>query len=195
MPLEPLIILLAGMTSGISLYLTLGLLGLCGHFGWIDLPGQLEIFQNPVVFSFIFIIFAVEFIADKIPYVDSAWDAVHTFIRPAGALAMGFLAGSEHGPLIQTAYALAAGTLTANTHLAKASARAAINTSPEPFSNIAASVVEQSFVAFLFWFFIQHPFWAALLILVCALGCFFLIRLLWRFFKSIFSQPKQNLKS
>ncbi len=190
MSLEPLILLLAGMTSGISLYLTIGLLGLCGHFGWLPLPGQMEIFQNPIIFSLAFIVFAVEFIADKIPYVDSAWDTVHTFIRPAGALLIGYLAGSEHGPLIQTAYSLVAGTMTLNTHLAKTSSRLAINTSPEPFSNIAASVAEQSFVVFLFWFFIKHPIWASLIIMAAAVFCFLLIRLLWRFVKKIFSKKQ-----
>lgn len=190
MSLEPLILLLAGMTSGISLYLTIGLLGLCGHFGWLELPGQVEVFENPIIFSLAFIVFAVEFIADKIPYVDSAWDSVHTFIRPAGGLAIGYLAGSEHSPVIQTAYALIAGTMTANTHLAKSSSRLAINTSPEPFSNIAASFAEQSFVIFLFWFFIKHPIWASLFILAVTVLCFLLIRALWRFVRKIFAGKK-----
>jgi hypothetical protein len=187
-PVEPLIVLLAGWASGISIYLAIALLGLCGHLGWIHLPGQMEIFSNPIIFTLAFVIFAIEFIADKVPYVDSVWDSVHTFIRPAGAILIGYLAGSEHGPLIQTAYALLAGTLTLTMHTAKATSRLAINSSPEPFTNIAASTAEQSMVIFMFWFFIQHPILASLLIVAILILAFFLIRVLWRFAKKIFTK-------
>ncbi|HOW88375.1 MAG TPA: DUF4126 domain-containing protein [Candidatus Omnitrophota bacterium] len=189
---ELLILTLAGWASGISLYLTAGLLGLCGHFGWIHLPGELGIFANPVIFSLAFIIFSIEFIADKVPYVDSVWDSVHTFIRPAGAIAIGFLAGSEHGPVIQTAYAMFAGTLTLNTHTAKAAERLAINTSPEPFSNIAASTAEQGLVVFMFWFFVKHPVLTCVIIIGLLVLAFLMIRLLWRFVKAVFGFGKKK---
>lgn len=189
---ELLILTLAGWASGISLYLTAGLLGLCGHFGWIHLPGELGIFANPVIFSLAFIIFSIEFIADKVPYVDSVWDSVHTFIRPAGAIAIGFLAGSEHGPVIQTAYAMFAGTLTLNTHTAKAAERLAINTSPEPFSNIAASTAEQGLVVFMFWFFVKHPVLTCVIIIGLLFLAFLMIRLLWRFVKAVFGFGKKK---
>ncbi len=194
-PLEPLILLIAAWSSGISLYLTIGILGLCGHFGWLDLPGQMEIFQNPFIFGLAFVIFAVEFIADKIPFVDSAWDGVHTFIRPLGGIVLGILAGSEHGPLIQTAYAMLGGVVTTNTHLAKASSRLAINTSPEPFSNIAASTAEQGFVIFVYWFFLQHPIMASLIVLVTLVICFFLIRAFWRFLKRLFRRNEIKISA
>ncbi len=187
-PFELLVLLLAGWSSGISIYLSVGLLGLCGHFGWIVLPGQLAAVSNPLVFSLAFIIFAVEFIADKVPFVDSIWDSVHTFIKPAAALAIGYFAGSEHGPVIQSAYALAVAALTLETHTAKAASRLAINTSPEPFSNIGASVAEQSLVVFMYWFFIKHPVWASLIILAILVLSFLILRMLWRFVKKLFSR-------
>lgn len=186
------ILMLAGWSSGISLYLSVGLLGLCGHFGWIHLPGELNVFSNPLVFSAAFIVFSIEFIADKVPYVDSVWDSVHTLIRPLGGITIGYLAGSEHGPVIQAMYAMFAGTLTLNTHTAKAAGRLAINTSPEPFSNIAASTVEQGLVIFMYWFFIKHPVLACVLIAGLVFLAFLLIRLLWRFVKALFGASKRH---
>jgi hypothetical protein len=183
---ELLILTLAGWSSGISLYLTVGLLGLCGHFSWIHLPGELSVFSNPFVFSFAFIVFSIEFIADKVPYVDSVWDSVHTFIRPLGGIAIGYLAGSEHGPVIQAVYAIFAGTLTLNAHTAKAAGRLAINTSPEPFSNIVASTAEQGLVVFLYWFFIRHPVLTCVIILGLLILASLLIRFMWRFVKRVF---------
>ena len=193
---EVLLLILAGWSSGISLYLTVGLLGLCGHFGWIHMPGELGIFSNPLVFSMAFIVFLIEFIADKVPYVDSVWDSVHTFIRPAGGIAIGYMAGSEHGPVIQAMYAMLAGTLTLNAHTAKAAGRLAINTSPEPFSNIAASTAEQGLVIFLYWFFIRHPVLTCVIITGLLVLGFFLIRILWRFVKKLFGDSNiQSTKS
>ena len=185
-PKELLVLLLAGWSAGISLYLSVGLLGLCGHFGWINLPGELAVFANPFVFSIAFIVFSIEFIADKVPVVDSVWDSAHTFIRPLGGFAIGYMAGSEHGPAIQTAYAMITGTLTLNTHTAKAAGRLAINTSPEPFSNIAESTAEQGLVVLMFWFFIQHPFLASLVVIALVVLAFLIIRMLWRFVKRLF---------
>ncbi len=193
---ELMILILAGWSAGISLYLSVGLLGLCGHFGWIHLPGELSVFSNPIVFSVAFIVFSVEFIADKVPYVDSAWDSVHTIIRPLGGILIGYMAGSEHGPVIQTVYAMFAGTLAMNTHTAKAAERLAINTSPEPFSNIAASTVEQGLVIFLYWFFIRHPVITCVIIMGLMFLSFLVIRLLWRFVKKLFSarDPERDFK-
>ncbi|HOW58086.1 MAG TPA: DUF4126 domain-containing protein [Candidatus Omnitrophota bacterium] len=191
-PKELLVLMLAGWSTGISVYLSVGLLGLCGHFGWIHLPGELYVFENPLVFSVAFIIFSIEFIADKVPFVDSVWDSVHTVVRPLGGFAIGYLAGSEHGAAVQALYALFAGTLTLNTHIAKAAGRLAINTSPEPFSNIAASTVEQGFVIFMYWFFIKHPVFAAFVIAGLILLTFLLIKLLWKFVKKLFGTSETS---
>lgn len=183
---QPLVLLLAGWCSGISVYLTAALLGISGRFGWIELPGELTTLSHPLIIGAAVLLFLIEFVADKVPYVDSAWDSVHTFIRPLGAAGMGVLAGTEHGPLIQTFFALATGTLALNTHAVKASARLAINTSPEPFSNIIASSSENAFMFFIFWFFIKHPVWAALLIILFVVLSFFFLRMMWRFVSRLF---------
>ena len=188
---QPLVLLLAGWCSGISVYLTVALLGISGRFGWIDLHGEMKTLSHPLIIALAVLIFLVEFVADKVPYVDSAWDSVHTFIRPLGAAGMGMLAGTEQGPLIQTFLALATGTLALNTHALKASTRLAINTSPEPFSNIVASFSENVVVIFMFWFFIKHPIWAALLLVTLIVLSFFLLRLMWRFVRKLFRrEPK-----
>jgi uncharacterized membrane protein len=185
-PREILVVILGAWAAGISVYLAVGLLGLCGFFGWIGLPGQLAVFANPLIFSLAFIVFAIEFIADKVPYVDSVWDSVHTVIRPLGGIGIGYLAGTEHGLVVQTAYAMLAGTMTLNMHTAKAAGRLAINASPEPFSNIAVSTVEQGLVIGMFWFFIKHPVLATLTVLGILFLAFLLIRWLWRFVKKLF---------
>lgn len=183
---EPLVLLLAGWCSGISIYLTVALLGICGRFGWIALPGGMETLSHPLVIALAVLIFAVEFLADKVPYVDSAWDSVHTFIRPLGAAGIGMLAGTGDGPVTQTLFALVTGTIALNTHAVKASTRLAINTSPEPFSNIAASFSENASVFFLFWFFIKHPYWAAALILVLLVLSFLFLKMMWGFVAKLF---------
>jgi hypothetical protein len=164
------------------------LAGICGRMGWLHLPAGLESLTHPAIIALALFVFIIEFVADKVPFVDSAWDSVHTFIRPAGAIAMGILAGSEHGPLVQTAFAVLTGAITLSVHTTKASTRLAINTSPEPFSNIIASVAEQSLVAALFWIFINHPFIAITVMLAMLVGAFFLVRMLWRFVRKLFKR-------
>ena len=183
---EPLVLLLTGWSSGISVYLTAALLGICGRMGLIQLPGEMSTLSNIFVIIIALAVFAIEFVADKVPYVDSAWDSVHTFIRPLGAAAIGVMAGTDQGPVFQTIFAVLTGTLALNTHAVKASARLAINTSPEPFSNIAASFSENALVLFMFWFFIKHPIWAALLIGLFLVLSFLFLRMMWRFVKSLF---------
>lgn len=183
---EPMIILLAGWSSGISIYLTAALLGICGRMHWIQLPGGMETLQNPFIIALAVILFAVEFVADKVPYVDSAWDSVHTAIRPLGATLLGFAAGNQHGPVIQMGYALLAGTAALDMHALKATSRLAINTSPEPFSNIAASTAEHTSVFFMYWLFIKHPVLACVLIIAILVLAIFLIRLLWGIAKKVF---------
>ena len=190
--MQPLVLLLAGWCSGISVYLTTALLGISGRMGWMELPGDMKELSNPLIIGVALALFMVEFIADKVPYVDSAWDSVHTFIRPLGAASIGALAGVQQGPVAQTLYALLTGTIALNTHAVKATGRLAINTSPEPFSNIAASLAENASVLFLFWFFIKHPLLAALLILLLLVGSFFFLRMMWRFVVRLFKGKPKN---
>jgi hypothetical protein len=185
---QPLILLLAGWSSGISIYLTTALLGICGRAGWIELPGELKVLSNLLIIIIAVLIFLVEFVADKVPFVDSAWDSVHTFIRPLGAVGMGYMAGSDHGVIIQTLYALLTGTFALNMHAFKASSRLAINTSPEPFSNIAASTTENASVFFMFWLFIKHPIIASALIIAILVLSFLFLRMLWKFVMKLFKR-------
>lgn len=187
---EYLIVLIAGWSSGISVYLTTAILGISDRAGWISLPGGMDTLSNWLIIVTACLLFAVEFVADKVPYVDSAWDSVHTFIRPAGAAAMGYLAGTELGPIAQTFFALTTGTIALDMHAVKASTRLAINTSPEPFSNIGASIAEHSFVFFVYWFFIKHPVLAAMLIIAVLVIGFLILRALWRFVRRLFRRPQ-----
>ena len=183
---EPLVLLLAGWSSGISVYLTVALLGICGRMGVITLPGGMETLSHPLVIALAVAVFLVEFLADKVPYIDSAWDSVHTFIRPLGAAGIGALAGVGDGAVAQTLFAVFTGTIALNTHAVKASTRLAINTSPEPFSNIAASFTENAAVFFMFWFFVKHPIWAGVIIITFLVLSFLFLRMMWRFVKKLF---------
>ncbi len=171
--------------SGLRLYLTVFAVGLLAKFGYIDLPAALDILSNPVVIGVSGILAAVEFLADKIPYVDSAWDSIQTFVRiPAGALlAMGAINSSD--PMIATITALLGGSLAGATHATKAGSRALINTSPEPVSNIAASLGEESLLLTGGWLVFSHP--AVFIGLLCGfvLLLFWLLPKLWRGIKSV----------
>lgn len=187
---EYLVVLIAGWSSGISVYLTAAILGISGRAGWITLPGSMDTLSNWLIILTASALFIVEFVADKVPFVDSAWDSVHTFIRPVGAGAIGYMAGTDLGPIAPTLMALLTGTIALDMHAVKASTRLAINTSPEPFSNIGASLAEHSFVFFVYWFFVKHPILAAMLVLSVLVLGFLLMRALWRFVKKLFHRPQ-----
>ena len=146
-----------GWASGLRLYAVVFLTGLAGSLGWVPLPSGLAVLQHPALLWASGAMLAVEFLADKIPWVDSLWDAVHTFIRiPAGAaLAYGVFGGDQ--ATWATVAALLGGTLAAAAHTAKATTRAAANTSPEPFSNIALSLAGDAIVPGMLWLSWQHP--------------------------------------
>ena len=133
--------------AGLRLYLVVFVVGLLGKLGYVPLPDALKLLTNPIVLGAAGFMTFIEFFADKIPWLDSAWDAVHTFLRiPAGAaLAAGMLGDSGEG--VAMAAAIIGGTLTAGTHFGKAGTRAVANTSPEPFTNIGLSLAEDTMVA------------------------------------------------
>ncbi len=185
-----LLLPLIGWASGVNVYMTTALVGIGGRMGWLTLPQGLDPLKHPLVIGLAVLLYAVEFVADKIPYFDSLWDSFHTFIRPAAAGAMGYMAGLENGPLVQTGLALMTGTIALDLHAVKASSRLLINTSPEPFSNIAASFAEDSAVAFMFWFFVKHPFWSLAIIIVTVILSFFILRALWGFVLKIFRMAR-----
>ena len=151
---------LAGALSwgaGLRLYLVVMALGLAGYFGWLPLPEHLNLVASPLVIGAAGFMAAVEMFADKLPWLDSVWDGLQTFVRiPAGAaLAAGVFGDSGAG--IALAAALLGGSVTAATHFSKAGARAAANTSPEPFSNLALSLGEDALVLGGGWLAVQYP--------------------------------------
>jgi hypothetical protein len=148
-----------GWASGLRLYAVVFLTGMAGWLGWVTLPSGLQVLQHPLVLGASGLMLAVEFFADKIPGLDSVWDAVHTFIRiPAGmALAAGVFGGDS--AVWTTIAALLGGTLAATSHAAKTTTRAAVNTSPEPFSNIGLSLLGDAAVPTMLWLAFSHPVW------------------------------------
>ena len=169
-----------GWASGMRLYAVLFFLGVLAHTGAATLPANLQVLAHPAVMAVTGTLFAVEFLADKIPVLDTFWDALHTFVRiPAGALLAAY-AVSTDDPAFALAAGLLGGAVAAGTHLAKAGARAAINTSPEPASNWAASLTEDFSALAIVWLAFKHP-----LILLAALALFVAVALwlvpkIWR---------------
>ena len=148
-----------GFTSGLRLYAALFLVGLAGHFGWAPLPPGLAIWTQPLVLGATGLMLVVEFFADKIPGVDSVWDMVQTVIRvPAGAALAASVLGGDDATWTLIA-ARMGGTLAATSHVAKATTRAAINTSPEPFSNIGLSLLGDAAVPGLLYLAWENPVW------------------------------------
>lgn len=172
--------------SGLRLYMTLFMAGALARAGWLELPSALQVLASPWVLGVTGLLLVVEFLADKIPGVDSAWDAIQTFIRiPAGAI-VSVAALGQMDPAWTTIAALLGGTLAASAHFTKAGSRALINTSPEPFSNWAASFSEEAVVATGLWAAFFHPWlWFVLLALFLVLTVWLLPKL-WRGMRWLF---------
>lgn len=178
---------LLAWASGLRLYLVMFALGLAGYYGWYDLPKGLEVLQHPWVIGAAGFMVAMEFVADKVPAIDSAWDAIHTFIRiPAGALLAAGATGDNLTPLTIAAGILG-GTITAGTHFTKAGGRAVINTSPEPFSNWGASFTEDALVMSGIWIALTHPVVFLVLLAIFLLLLAWLIPKVWRGVRTIFA--------
>jgi hypothetical protein len=172
--------------SGLRLYMTLFMAGAMARAGWLELPSALQVLASPWVLGVTGVLLVLEFLADKIPGVDSAWDAIQTFIRiPAGAI-LSVAALGQMDPAWTTIAALLGGTLAASAHFTKAGSRALINTSPEPFSNWAASFSEEAVVATGLWAAFFHPWlWFVLLALFLVLTVWLLPKL-WRGMRWLF---------
>ncbi len=177
-----------GWASGIRLYLVVLLTGLAGFMGWIQLPQGLHLLAHPVVLGASGFMVFVEFFADKIPGLDSLWDVVHTMIRiPAGAALAAGVFGADSG-LMALVAALMGGTLAATSHAAKATARAAINTSPEPFSNVGASLLEDGLVPAGLWLALAYPLVFVVVLVLAVIFSVWLIRTCWRFLRQLFTR-------
>ncbi|MCX7927688.1 MAG: DUF4126 domain-containing protein [Candidatus Omnitrophica bacterium] len=183
-----LAVLLGGSwASGIRLYATIAGLGIMHRMHLLTLPADSSVFANPLVIIVATLLAVVEFITDKIPYVDSIWDSIHTFIRPIGGAALGYLATAGVGPVVQLPVAILCGGAALEAHVAKATARVAINTSPEPVSNIATSTGEDALVLAILYFVARHPIIATIIVLILIAFTILLIWMLFKFVKKIFN--------
>ena len=153
-------------SAGINLYATVAILGLASRYGWVQLPDQFRVFDNDLVIGAALVLYVVEFVADKVPWVDSMWDAVHTVIRPAGGALIAVATLGDASPAVEGLAALLGGTLAAGSHFTKAGTRAVANTSPEPFSNWILSLTEDAFVIGLGFVALKYPSIAALIVIV-----------------------------
>ena len=179
-----------GWASGLRLYAVVFITGAAGFMGWVPLPAGLHILQNPLVLGASFLLFVVEFVADKIPGVDTLWDAVHTVIRiPAGAALAAAAVGAD-GTTWTLIAALMGGTLAATAHAAKATTRAAANTSPEPFSNVALSLAGDSAVPAMLWLAWERPQWFWPVLAVAVVLAVVLIVVLFKFLRALFRRFK-----
>ena len=161
--------------AGLNVYATIAVIGLSGRFALVSLPESLRVFENPWVIGVALAMFTIEFIADKVPWFDSVWDAVHTLIRPLGGAFIAMTAIGDASPAATTIAALIGGSTALTTHFMKAGARAAANTSPEPFSNWLLSLGEDVVAVSISYAALTHPVLALtiagallLLILACA---------------------------
>lgn len=179
-----------GWASGVRLYAVVFLVGAMGAAGWIALPPGLHLLAHPAVLAASGFMMAVEFFADKIPWIDSLWDAVHSVIRiPAGALLAGAVFGADSSAM-GLAAALLGGSLAATSYATKATTRAAINASPEPFSNWLASFLEDGLVVAMVWLATQHPLvFAVALAVVLGISAVLLV-LFWKFLRLVLRKLK-----
>jgi len=155
--------------AGINLYATVAILGLASRFDWVTLPPQFKVFDNDIVIGAAIVMYLIEFVADKVPWLDSMWDAVHTFIRPLGGALIAVATLGHASPAVEGLAALFGGTLAAGTHFSKAGTRAIANASPEPFSNWILSITEDIFVVGLGMLALKYPVIALAVVALCVI--------------------------
>lgn len=164
------------LTSGVNLYATVAILGLAAKYEWVDLPAQYDVFAADWVIGLSLLLYLIEFVADKIPWVDSMWDSVHTFIRPAGGALVAVATLGEASPALEVLVGLLGGSVAAGSHFTKASTRIAANASPEPFSNWALSFFEDAFVLGLGLLALMFPVAAFVVTVAIVLAIVFALR-------------------
>ena len=145
------------LAAGVNLYATVAILGLASHYHWVQLPDQFKAFDNPWIIGAAGVLYAIEFVADKVPWIDSIWDSVHTLIRPVGGALIAVASLGDASPVMTGAIALLGGFVSASSHATKAGTRVAANTTPEPFSNWFLSLAEDAFVIGLSFITLKYP--------------------------------------
>ncbi len=171
----------AGFSSGLNLYATVATLGLLQRYGVLQLPPALQVLSHPWVLGIAIALYLVEFLADKIPYFDTIWDAVHTFIRPPAAALLAYAAAGSAPAEWRWGAALLAGGVALTSHGTKASARAAVNASPEPFSNWILSFGEDVLAVWLAWMATAHPLATTIIVVALVAASAVLLYYLFRF--------------
>ena len=164
------------LAAGINLYATVAILGVAQRFGWVALPEQFKVFDNDWVIGAAGVLYVIEFVADKVPWVDSIWDSIHTLIRPVGGALIAVASLGQANPVLTGVIALLGGAVAASSHATKAGTRVAANTSPEPFSNWFLSLAEDAFVIGLSFITLKYP----LIALGVSLAIIFLIVMIAR---------------
>ena len=181
-------------TSGINLYATVAALGIANRLEMIQLPQNLEVLSHPGVIAIACIMYFIEFFADKVPYLDTGWDALHTFIRvPAGAILAARSLG-DLNPALELMALLAGGSIALIAHATKATTRLAINASPEPFSNWAASITEDLTVFGSLWLMFNHPIVMIILVLVFLALVAWLVPKIYRLAKRGFQALRNKMR-
>ncbi|HET9332494.1 MAG TPA: DUF4126 domain-containing protein [Gemmatimonadota bacterium] len=166
--------------AGINLYATVLVLGLAARFDWVDVPGTLEPVGSAWVIGGAAALYLIEFLADKIPWIDSLWDAIHTLVRPIGAAVIAVAALGPASPGMEVAAGLLGAAIGASTHAAKAGTRLAVNASPEPATNIAVSLLEDGFVVGLVLLLLTHPLLGLALAVAALVSVVVLLAVLFR---------------
>jgi hypothetical protein len=163
--------------AGINLYATVAMIGLASRYGWVSLPPEFRIFDNDWVIGLALLLYVIEFFTDKIPWVDTLWDGLHTVVRPLGGALIAVTTLGDAAPATQGIVALLGGTVAAGSHFAKAGTRVAVNSSPEPFSNWVLSFSEDVFVVGLGFLAMQYPVIAltVCLVLLVLIALFFAV--------------------
>jgi len=178
--------------AGLNLYATVAILGLASRYGWVALPPQYQVFDNNWIIGGALALYVIEFVADKIPWVDSVWDAVHSIIRPVGGAAIAVATLGDSSPATETMIALAGGALAASTHFSKAGTRVLANASPEPFTNWALSLGEDAFVLGLAVLALKYPAAAAVVVIVSLAVIIALSAWIVRLVRRRFMRPPQT---
>ncbi len=178
-----------GLAAGFNLYATVAVIGLALHLDWVTLPPQFAVFDSPWLIGAASVLFLLEFVADKVPWLDTVWDGIHTAVRPLGGALLAVMALGEAHPALQGAAALAGALAAGASHFTKAGTRAMVNASPEPFSNWMLSLTEDVFVVALTGLALRHPGAALVVCVALLLAILLSARLLVRAIKRRFLSP------
>jgi hypothetical protein len=195
MPLDPsqltALVLAVSFASGLNVYLTVAAMGLLSRSGALALPPSLHAVASWYVIVPCAILFALEFAADKIPIFDLVWNALQTFVRVPVAALLAYGATNQLSPQLQLLATLLGGVIALAAHGGKMAARTAVSHSPEPFSNSALSLAEDSLAVFLTWLATRHPYWTSAIVLAALLIVVVLVRFVIRSVRALFAGADQ----